>query len=114
MPVIICASGSGNLELNPYFNNQDPMSISQGNPDLKSEKSHAFDIAYSNFSAKFNINVSLRHSFGNNGIERVSRLINNEDGEIFDNNPEHRRRTGLCTALMIISARIGIPDCPFI
>ena len=61
----------GIWSLNPYFNNQDPMSISQGNPDLKSEKSHAFDIAYSNFSAKFNINVSLRHSFGNNGIERA-------------------------------------------
>ena len=84
----------GIWSLNPYFNNQDPMSISQGNPDLKSEKSHAFDIAYSNFSAKFNINVSLRHSFGNNGIERVSRLINNEDGEIFDNNPEHRAPDG--------------------
>lgn len=84
----------GIWNLNPYFNNQDPMSISQGNPDLKSEKSHAFDIAYSNFSAKFNINVSLRHSFGNNGIERVSRLITNENGEIFDDNPEHMAPNG--------------------
>lgn len=84
----------GIWNLNPYFNNQDPMSISQGNPDLKSEKNHAFDIAYSNFSAKFNINVSLRHSFGNNGIERVSRLITNENGEIFDDNPEHMAPNG--------------------
>ena len=84
----------GIWNLNPYFNNQDPMSISQGNPDLKSEKSHAFDIAYSNFSAKFNINVSLRHSFGNNGIEMVSRLITNENGEIFDDNPEHMAPNG--------------------
>ena len=84
----------GIWNLNPYFNNQDPMSISQGNPDLKSEKNHAFDIAYSNFSAKFNINVSLRHSFGNNGIERVSRLITSENGEIFDDNPEHMAPNG--------------------
>ena len=84
----------GIWNLNPYFNNQDPMSISQGNPDLKSEKSHAFDIAYSNFSAKFNINVSLRNSFGNNGIEMVSRLITNENGEIFDDNPEHMAPNG--------------------
>ncbi|WP_289749532.1 outer membrane beta-barrel family protein [Bacteroides acidifaciens] len=84
----------GIWNLNPYFNNQDPMSISQGNPDLKSEKNHAFDIAYSNFSAKFNINVSLRHSFGNNGIEMVSRLITNENGEIFDDNPEHMAPNG--------------------
>lgn len=79
----------GIWSLNPYFNNQNPMFISQGNPDLKSEKSHAFDISYSNFTAKFNLNVSLRQSFNNNGIESVSRLITDANGEIFDNNPEH-------------------------
>lgn len=84
----------GIWSLNPYFNNQNPMAISQGNPDLKSEKSHAFDIAYSNFSAKFNINVSLRHSFSNSGIESVSRLITDENGEIFDGNPEHKAPDG--------------------
>lgn len=79
----------GIWNLNPYFNNQNPMFISQGNPDLKSEKSHSFDLAYSSFSAKFNINVSLRHSFNNNSIENVSRLITEQGGEIFDNDPEH-------------------------
>lgn len=73
--------------LNPYFNNQNPMYISQGNPNLESEKSHAFDIAYSSFTAKFNINVSLRHSFNNNEIEQVSRLVT--EPEIFDDNPQH-------------------------
>ena len=73
----------GIWNLNPYFDDQNPMFISQGNPDLKSEKSHAFDVAYSSFSAKFNVNVSLRHSFNNNGIERISRLITAEDGEDF-------------------------------
>ncbi|EKC55075.1 TonB-dependent receptor domain protein, partial [human gut metagenome] len=42
----------GIWNLNPYFDDQNPMFISQGNPDLKSEKSHAFDVAYSSFSAK--------------------------------------------------------------
>lgn len=74
----------GIWNLNPYFNNQDPMFISQGNPNLKSEKSHAFDLAYSSFSAKFNVNLSLRHSFNNNGIERVSHLVTQEGGEIFE------------------------------
>lgn len=73
----------GIWNLNPYFNNQNPMFISQGNPNLESEKGHNFDLAYSSFSAKFNINVSLRHSFNNNGIERVSRLITQENGENF-------------------------------
>lgn len=75
----------GIWNLNPYFDNQNPMFITQGNPNLKSEKSHAFDLAYSSFSAKFNINLSLRHSFNNNGIENVSRLITDENGEDFGN-----------------------------
>lgn len=61
--------------LNPYFDDRNPMFISQGNSELESEKSHAFNLSYSSFSSKFNINVALRHSFNNNGIERVSRLI---------------------------------------
>lgn len=80
------------------------MSISQGNPDLESEKSHTFDLAYSSFGAKFNINLSLRHSFNNNGIERVSRLITDADGEIFDGNPEHLAPEG---ALYSTYANIG-------
>ena len=80
------------------------MFITQGNSDLKSEKSHAFDIAYSNFSAKFNINVSLRHSFNNSEIERVSRLITAVDGEIFDDNPDHLAPDG---ALYSTYANIG-------
>lgn len=68
--------------LNPYFNDSNPMFISQGNSELKSEKSHAFNVSYSSFTSKFNVNVSLRHSFNNNGIENVSRLIG-EGGEHF-------------------------------
>ena len=74
----------GIWNLNPYFDDQNPMFINQGNPNLKSEKSHSFDLSYSSFSAKFNINLSLRHSFNNNGIERVSRLITAENGEDFE------------------------------
>ncbi len=74
----------GIWNLNPYFDNQNPMFINQGNPNLKSEKSHSFDLSYSNFTAKFNVNLSLRHSFNNNGIERVSHLVTDPNGEIFD------------------------------
>ncbi len=68
--------------LNPYFDDSNPTFISQGNSELESEKSHSFNLNYSSFSQKFNVNVSLRHSFNNNGIERVSRLIG-EGGEKF-------------------------------
>lgn len=73
----------GIWNLNPYFNNSNPMFISQGNPELDTEKSHAFNLSYSSFTSKFNVNIALRHSFNNNSIERISRLIG-PDGEYFD------------------------------
>ncbi len=78
----------GIWNLNPYFDNRSPMFISQGNPNLDSEKSHAFNLSYSTFSPKFNANVSLRYAFNNNGIESVSRLIG-EGGEWFDNDTHY-------------------------
>ncbi len=65
--------------LNPYFNDQNPMSVSQGNPDLQSEKSHAFNLGLSSFTPKLNVNLSLRHSFNNNSIEQYSRVLDQEE-----------------------------------
>lgn len=65
--------------LNPYLDDTNPANISQGNASLESEKSHAFNLSYSNFTQKFNVNVSLNYSFNNNGIERVTSLINDRD-----------------------------------
>lgn len=65
----------GIWSLNPYLNDTDPSYISQGNPELDSEKSHAFNLSYSNFTQKFNVNISARYSFTNNSIENVTRLM---------------------------------------
>ena len=65
--------------LNPYLNDSNPSSLSQGNPELDSEKSHAFDLSYSNFTPKFNINVSARYSFTNNSIQSVTSLVSEDD-----------------------------------
>lgn len=59
--------------LNPYLNDTDPSY--QGNSELDSEKSHAFNLSYSNFTQKFNINLSARYSFTNNSIENVTKLM---------------------------------------
>ncbi len=64
--------------LNPYRDTSNPTQISYGNPDLDTEKSHAFNISYSSFTQKFNINLSLRHSINNNSIESYSFL--DDDG----------------------------------
>ncbi|MGL4852418.1 MAG: TonB-dependent receptor domain-containing protein [Phocaeicola sp.] len=70
-------SRPGIWSLNPYVNDTDPRNISFGNPNLDSEKSHRFNLGYSNYSGKYSINTSLSYSFVNNGIERYTYV---EDG----------------------------------
>ena len=62
--------------LNPYLDDSNPTNISQGNSFLDSEKSHSLSLNYSNFTPKFNINLSLRYGFTHNSIEQVTKLIN--------------------------------------
>ncbi len=61
--------------LNPYFDDKNPVAISQGNPDLVSEKTHSFDVTYSNFTQKVNMNFSAGYSFANNSIESFSEMV---------------------------------------
>jgi len=58
--------------LNPYINQVDPKNISYGNPNLDSEKSHNFNLNYSMFSQKLNVNASLSYSFVDNSIEQYT------------------------------------------
>ena len=62
--------------LNPYLDNTDPSSLSQGNSNLESEKNHSFNIGYSNFTSKLSLNLSMRYSFTNNSIERLTTMVN--------------------------------------
>lgn len=60
-------------ELNPFVNRSDPQFVNQGNPDLKPELNHVFELNYSRFS-KGSINVGLSYSFSNNSIQNISSL----------------------------------------
>jgi outer membrane receptor protein involved in Fe transport len=60
--------------LNPYVYDSDPLNISYGNPDLDAEVSHTFDLSYSKFSDKFNVNLSLNAAFTNNAIQSISNI----------------------------------------
>ncbi|MDR2916106.1 MAG: TonB-dependent receptor [Tannerella sp.] len=62
----------GIWSLNPYVNDVDPMNISYGNPNLKEEIAHSFNVTYSNFSPKFNVNISLNAAITDDAIERYS------------------------------------------
>ena len=65
--------------LNPYLDDSNPSSISQGNPNLVSEKSHSFSLGFNSFTSKLSVNLSLRYSFTNNSIQSVSSLVNDND-----------------------------------
>jgi len=63
--------------LNPYVNNSDSLNISYGNPMLKSEVSHSFELGYTYFTPKLNFSATSSSSFANNSIERISRVESN-------------------------------------
>jgi outer membrane receptor protein involved in Fe transport len=78
--------------LNPYVNDVDPMNINYGNPDLDAEVAHSFNATYSNFSQKFNVNVSLNAAFTNDAIERYSFVDDNGvQHSTFDNIGNNQR-----------------------
>ena len=80
--------------LNPFKNTSNPTSISYGNPDLETEKSHSLSMTFSSFSAKFNVNASLGYSFVNNGIQNYS-FMNNGVMESTYGNIGHTQNTSL-------------------
>ena len=57
--------------LNPYINDADPLNISFGNPDLKAEVSHTFDMSYGKFATKYSVNLSGNAAFTNNTIQSI-------------------------------------------
>lgn len=60
--------------LNPYINNLDSLNISYGNPSLKAEISHSFELSYTYFSPKLNFSLTPNASLVNNSIESISTI----------------------------------------
>ena len=60
--------------LNPYINDANPQNISQGNPNLDSEKSNNVNLNFSKFTQKFSMNASMSYTFVNNSIESYSQI----------------------------------------
>lgn len=59
-------------DLNPFINNIDSLNLYFGNPGLDAELYHAFELAYTVFKGKTNINIRLTESFSNTQITRFS------------------------------------------
>lgn len=72
--------------LNPFVNYADPLNISYGNPLLKPELSHNFELNYSTYFKANSINASVFRRFTDNNITSVRSV--NEQGittSTFDN-----------------------------
>lgn len=69
----------GIWSLNPYIDDSNPTSISQGNPNLDSEKSHSFSLSYNNFTQKLSLSFTTRYSFINNSIQSLTQYINDTE-----------------------------------
>ena len=72
-------SRPGIYYLNPYIDDTNPESISQGNSNLDSEKTHSFDLQFSSFAQKFSCSLTTSYSFTNNSIQNVQRMVNDND-----------------------------------
>jgi len=85
--------------LNPYRNDMNRLYVYYGNPNLKSEVSHSFELSYSNFTPKFNFNLTSRTLFSNNSIEQIVFMDNlNVQHTTYDNIGSNFQ-TGLSTYL---------------
>ncbi|MDB5010417.1 MAG: TonB-dependent receptor, partial [Mucilaginibacter sp.] len=73
----------GIYQLNPFVDRSNPNFINFGNPNLRPELSHRFELTYSNF-AKNSINAGINYAFSNNSIQNVSGLEVNNVGGIKD------------------------------
>lgn len=60
-------------ELNPFVNRSNPEFVTAGNPDLKPELNHVFELNYSRFG-KGSINLGLSYTYSNNSIQNVTSL----------------------------------------
>ena len=72
--------------LNPFVNYSDPLNISYGNPLLKPELSHNFELNYSTYFKANSINASVFRRFTDNNITSIRSV--NEQGittSTFDN-----------------------------
>jgi hypothetical protein len=61
----------GIYQLNPFVDQTNPKFTTTGNPNLRPELNHTFDLTYSNFS-KASVTAGLSYAFSNNSIQNVS------------------------------------------
>ena len=85
--------------LNPYKDRSNPLMINYGNPNLKSEISHAYELGYNYFKPKFNLDLTATCSNSNNSIEQIIFIDNDNIQNFTFDNIGKDMRLGLNTYL---------------
>ena len=76
-------SRPGIYQLNPFVDQSNPLFINTGNPNLKPELNHTFELNYSNFT-KTSVNIGLSYAYSKNSIQNVTSLEINNNGNSTD------------------------------
>ncbi len=67
--------------LNPYLDDSNPESISQGNSNLDSEKTHSVDLQFGSYGMKLSYSISAGYAFTNNSIQQVRQMVDDRSIE---------------------------------
>lgn len=65
--------------LNPYLADLNREQVSQGNPNLESEKNHSFDLQFGSFGQKLSYNIAVGYNFTNNSIQSLQKMVVDKD-----------------------------------
>lgn len=84
--------------LSPYRVNYTPETVTYGNPNLTSERSHNVNLTYSTFGPELTVNASLIYAFSNNGMVSYS-FVKDGITHTTYGNFEHSKQTTLSTFL---------------
>lgn len=82
--------------LSPYRVSYTPETVTYGNPDLTSERSHNLNLTYSTFGPKLTLNASLTYAFSNNGMASYSFVKDGITNTTYGNF-QHSKLTSLST-----------------
>jgi outer membrane receptor protein involved in Fe transport len=58
-------------QLSPFLDRSDPLNYQQGNPNLRPEDTHAFELSYINYWQAVTLTSSLYYRYTNNNIQQV-------------------------------------------
>lgn len=70
-------------QINPFVDISDPLNISQGNPNLRPEDVHSFELSYANFWQNFVLTSSVYHRAMNDIVQSVITEVSGNDGATF-------------------------------